>query len=71
MKDPKKISVVMDIDVDNLKDHLLELSIDDIFEFIVDLELSVAEYELSEKLYEHFSKAHEEYLADIKEETDE
>lgn len=41
---------------------MFNLSCDEIFEFIKLLEFQVGEYGLSEKLYEHFSKIHEEYL---------
>ncbi len=64
----ESIEMKFDVDIDSFISNLVyNVSIDDIFEIITTIDLACAEWELSERLYEHYKSLHEQYLSECEE----
>ena len=54
-----KITVVTDVDLDSLIDDMIfQLCYEHLAEFVIDLDLMVADWDFTEMLYQHFKAQH-------------
>jgi hypothetical protein len=62
--DTKKINVDIElsINVEDIISSIGEMDYDDIFEIIKKIDVTMQDWDFTERLYEHFKKLHEEYI---------